>query len=80
MSFRLGIGFDNAEIIDYRTKGEIQLVQVRAAGLTKRSCRRGARKKATKYIPLPRQEVVNQTKLSSPRMGQVWMFTISERN
>lgn len=78
MSLRLGVLLDNADIIDYRTKGEIQIVQVRSSGLTKRACKRGARKEATKYIPLPQQEVINSTKLSSPRMGSTWLFTVTE--
>lgn len=79
MPYRLGIAADNAEIVDYRTKGEIQLVQIRAGGLTKRSCKRGARKKATKYIPIPQQQFINEAQESSPRMGKVWLFTVSER-
>lgn len=80
MALRLGIVADNADVVDYQTKGNVQLVQIRASGITKRACKRGARKEASKYITTTNQEFVNQTKLASPRMGQVWLFTVSERN
>jgi len=76
--YNFGIVRDNAETIDVQTKGSTTVLTVQAVGVTKRACKRGARKEASDLIPIPRQTVVNSTKLRSSTSNKKWMFTISD--
>jgi len=76
--YNFGIIRDNAEIVDTQTKGKNTVLTVQAIGVTKRACKRGARKEATDLIPLPKQNVVNSTKLRSGSSNKKWLFTISD--
>lgn len=79
MPIRLGLLANNSHIVDYQTKGDVQIVQAMAGGATKRACKRGARKEVSKYISIPNQEIINETRLSSPQFGSVWLFSFSEK-
>jgi len=76
--YNLGLIRDNAEVVDVKTKGTTTVLTVQAIGVTKRACKRGARREARDLIPIPNQTVVNSSKLRSKRANKKWLFTISD--
>lgn len=78
MTPRLGLLLDNAEIVDHQTKGKTTVLTIQARGVTKRACKRGAKKEASSVIPATEQNIINETEMKSGRFNESWMLTIAD--
>lgn len=75
---RFGIIRSNAELIDDEQRGDIRILRYEAIGVTRRAAIRGAKKEASSLIPIPRQDVLNVTKIGGDRgANDAYIVTIS---